>query len=92
MSVPPPMPIAAAALAGCAVGIAYFGALWIAVRRHVEGRDRFVALALHVGRFALLGGGFWIIAQQGAPSLIAGLGGFVVARQIAVSTIRSRRC
>ena len=92
MSVPPPLPIAAAALAGCAMGLAYFGALWFAVRRHAEGRGRFVALALHVGRFALLGGGLWIIAQQGAPSLIAGLGGFVVARQIAILTVRSGRC
>ena len=86
------IPIVGGALAGCAIGLAYFGALWLAVRRHAQGRDRVVAVALHVGRFALLGGGLWLIAQQGAPSLIAALGGFVVARQIAVSTVRSRRC
>lgn len=87
-----PVPIVGGALAGGALGLAYFGALWLAVRRHAAGRDRVMAVALHAARFALLGGGLWIIAQQGAPSLIAALGGFVVARQIAVSTVRSGRC
>ena len=86
------IPIVGGAMAGGAIGLAYFGALWLAVRRHAESRDHFVAVALHVGRFALLGGGFWLVAQQGAPSLIAALGGFVIARQIAVLTVRSRRC
>jgi F1F0 ATPase subunit 2 len=89
---PPPLPIVAAALAGCALGLVHFGALWLAVRRHAARRGGAAALALHLGRLAVLGVGLWLIARHGALPLIAGLGGVVVARQFAVFAVRSGRC
>jgi len=92
MTVPPVLPLGfVAAVGGLALGLAYFAALWLAVRQHVTGGGR-PAVALHLVRIALAGSGLWLLVQFGPPALIGGMLGMVAARQVAVHIIRSGRC
>ncbi len=67
--------IAVGALAGLALGLAYFWAL----KASLNVRRVWMAVAA-AARFAAAGAGFWALAQAGAPPLLAGLAGFVAGR------------
>lgn len=70
----------AALAAGLALGVVYFLVLRWTVRLHVGGGSARVLIALYAGRMAAAVAVFWLLAQHGAPALLLGLLGFLVAR------------
>jgi len=66
--------------AGAATGTVHFGTLRWAVRFFAVG-SAVRAAALLTGRFALTGAAFTGLALLGAPPLLAGLAGLLLARQ-----------
>lgn len=75
--------LVAFALVGLVVGGASFAALRLNTALYVAG-DLWRSLALHLTRLALVGAGLLAAALQGAGPLLAGAGGLVAARWIAV--------
>jgi F1F0 ATPase subunit 2 len=73
------MIVAASALAGVALGVAYLATLERNVQVFGAGRV-FAAVALQLVRFAVVAAAFSAIAFLGVTPLIASLGGFVAAR------------
>ncbi|MEO5375709.1 MAG: hypothetical protein H7840_15810 [Alphaproteobacteria bacterium] len=71
-------------LAGMLAGWAFFAALALEVRLSFKARSGFVRGALRIGRLGLVGGLGVLAARQGALPLLWGLGGFLVARTVAV--------
>jgi len=69
---------------GLLLGMGYFAALRQNVERYLAGRALGPALALHLGRLLLAGLAFVLIAQAGAAALLGALGGFVLARFLAL--------
>jgi F1F0 ATPase subunit 2 len=67
-------------LAGCALGVFYFFAVFHTIRLHVAqaALSRIIPLYLLRGLIAL--GAFWFVAQQGALPLLILLLGFLGAR------------
>jgi F1F0 ATPase subunit 2 len=47
------------------------------------------AVALQMLRLALLGGVLWVLAEHGAPALLAGAAGVLAARQLILRRIAS---
>lgn len=80
----------AAALAGFALGLAYFGGLWCTVRRAVgHRRGGVLLLASLVARLALLGGGLALLAAAAGPlALLPAALGFLAARLAWVARVR----
>ena len=74
-------------LLGILLGAGYFAALRSNVERYLLGWSIGPAVALHFGRLLLAGVAFVLIAQAGAAALLGALGGFLLARSIA---LRSR--
>jgi F1F0 ATPase subunit 2 len=74
-------------LLGVVLGASYFAALKSDVKRYLFSRSIGAALALHCGRLLFAGVAFVLIAQAGAPALLGALGGFLLARMMA---LRSR--
>lgn len=66
--------------AGVAIGVGHFALLERAVLAIVRDPGPARGLPLHVGRFALAAGGYWMLASVGAGALLCGLAGFQVAR------------
>lgn len=71
------------AVVGLAAGFAYFAALRINVRLYLDGSAPWRPLILHGIRIAAAVALFWVLATQGAASVLAGLVGFLTARFIA---------
>jgi F1F0 ATPase subunit 2 len=71
-------------LLGALLGIGYFGALRSNVERYLFGRSIKAAVALHCGRLLFAGVAFVLIAQAGAAALLGALGGFLLARTLAL--------
>jgi F1F0 ATPase subunit 2 len=67
---------------GAALGALYFVLLYRMVQRFAAGAPATRTLPLLALRGALAIGLFWIMAQQGAVALLAGLVGFVAARYV----------
>jgi hypothetical protein len=78
--------IAAFALAGLILGGASLAALRLNAALYVAG-DVWRSLALHLARLALVAAGLVVAARQGAAPLLAGAGGLVAARLIAVRLV-----
>jgi F1F0 ATPase subunit 2 len=76
-------------LGGLALGAAFFGGLWLTVRRLTSGRGSVVlpALSLLV-RLALLGVGLWLAARLGAAALLGCAVGLTSARALALRLAR----
>ena len=72
------------AVVGFAMGLAYFAVLRINVRLYLDGTVRWQPLILHGVRIATAVALFWVLATQGAASMLAGLTGFVTARFVAL--------
>jgi hypothetical protein len=75
--------LTAFALAGLVVGGASFAALRLNTALYVTG-DLWRSLVLHLARLLFVGAGLVVAARQGAGPLLAGAGGLVLARWIAV--------
>lgn len=67
-------------LAGSALGILYFYAVFQTIRRHVAQAGMSKILPLYLFRAGAALGAFWLVAQQGALPLLLALLGFLVAR------------
>jgi hypothetical protein len=78
--------IGAFALAGLALGGLSFAALRLNTELYVAG-GLWRSLILHVARLGALAAGLVLAAQQGAGPLLAGAGGLVLARWIAVRAL-----
>jgi F1F0 ATPase subunit 2 len=79
-----------ALLGGAAIGVGYFGGLWLTVRRLPQSsRPVLVAFASFVVRAGLAVGGFVLLAGGDALRLLVALLGFVAARTVVVR--RQRR-
>lgn len=74
-----------ALIVGAGLGAFYFGGLWWTLRRITAGQGSgLLALGSFVGRTVLTLAGFYLVADDQWPRLIACLAGFLVARTILV--------
>jgi len=71
-------------VAGLAAGLAYFAVLRVNVRLYLNGTARWQPLILHGVRTTAAVALFWVLANQGAAPMLAGLAGFITARFIAL--------
>jgi len=67
---------------GAGVGLAYFRALRLTTDMIVGGGSALLVLALTLGRLALLGAIFFVMALAGGPALLAALAGILVAKAL----------
>lgn len=75
------MTAVAAALAGGALGLLYFGGLWLTVRRvPTARRPGLLVAASFLGRLAAAGAGFGLLAARGPLALAAALAAFLGVR------------
>ncbi len=75
---------AGAAIGGLAFGFGYFALLRHSASLFVRPGGRIAALGFTVGRLAAAAVLLWLAAPLGAPPLLSALGGFLVARAIAL--------
>ncbi len=75
---------------GLLLGLAHFASLGWTTRCCLTGRA-LRALALQLGRFALLAGVLVLLAGLGAPALLAALPGLLLARALVLRRARSLR-
>jgi len=75
---------------GLVLGALHFGGLWLTVQRvsSVE-NPALLVFASMLGRMALVGLGFYLVASGSMPRLFAALAGLLVARTILVTQIGS---
>lgn len=83
MSSFPTLQIATGLISGLILGVVYFALLYRALQLHAAAVPAGTVITLHVLRAALAVGTFWLLAQLGVWSLLAGLGGFLIARALA---------
>jgi F1F0 ATPase subunit 2 len=76
-------------LLGALLGAGYFAALRQNVERYLAGAPLGPTLGLHLGRLALAGVAFALIAKAGAAALLGALAGFLFARALAVRLVRA---
>lgn len=77
----------AAFVAGLGAGFLHFHTLAAVTRRMVRGD--LSAVALQLGRLAALGIFLWLLARLGAPYLLAGAAGVLVARSRVLARARA---
>lgn len=82
------MILALFALAGVALGIAYFYALDGNVRLYLRPGLRVLAVLVHIARLALLAGALFVIARVGALPLLVSFAGLLVGRWWVLSRTR----
>jgi F1F0 ATPase subunit 2 len=80
--------LAAHLAAGIALGIFYFRSLWWNARRFAAGGRAITAVALMIGRFALLGGLLTLASLEGALPLLMMALGVLVARPVIIRRVR----
>lgn len=81
-----------AALAGAGLGLAYFGGLWLTVRRLAgSGRPMLLIAASFLVRTLLVVVGFYLVMDASLARALACLLGFIVARQVLVARLRPGR-
>ena len=71
---------------GLALGILYFGGLWLTLRRlAISNQPAFLVLSSYVGRLALCLAGFILIARTaGLRGILICMASFIIARMILV--------
>ena len=77
--------------AGFALGLAYFALLARTVRLFAAGESTLPVIGLYAARVGLAVATFVGLAAMGAMPLLAGLGGFIVARIAVQLVVRFRR-
>ncbi|MEO0947826.1 MAG: ATP synthase subunit I [Cyanobacteria bacterium J06641_5] len=80
------------AILGTCLGIFYFGSLWITVRQlpTTQWPVR-IFIGSYLGRLAIAGLGFYLLANGSWQRAVAGLGGFILARTVSIERWRPRR-
>lgn len=78
------------ALAGAAIGVAYYLSLWRVVCLFTRERAMRLALILQVGRVAAIVGSFFAVAQLGALPLLAAAMGLLFAREITLRWLKAK--
>mgnify|MGYP001195892948 CR=1 FL=1 len=68
---------------GGVLGVVHFGSLLWVARRFADGGAA-LALTVQLARFAVLGGVLFGLSKMGAPALLAGAVGLLVARYVVV--------
>jgi F1F0 ATPase subunit 2 len=82
--------LALAAVGGAAVGLVYFGGLWVTVRRLPASRTPVVlTLVSFVGRLAIVAVGFWVLTADEPLRIGAALLGLLAVRTVLVRRVRS---
>ena len=72
--------------AGYGAGLLHFTSLEAVARRMIGGR--LSAFALQIGRLVALGLFLWLLARLGAPDLLAGTAGILLARSRVLARAR----
>lgn len=81
-----------ALLAGLALGLLYFGGLWLTVRRLARTRRPAPLFALSLLlRMALTLAGFYLVMDGSWQRMLACLAGFIAVRQLLVSRLKPDR-
>ena len=80
--------VAACAVAGLVLGMAYFTALRRGVRISLARRAWAPYMALAPARIAAAAAFFALVARWGIPALLCAFAGFLVARQLALRAAR----
>jgi F1F0 ATPase subunit 2 len=81
-----------AATAGMALGLFYFGGLWLTVRRLPTSRSpALLTLGSFAGRLAVTLLGFYLVTGGRWERLLACLAGFLIARTLLVHRLHPRR-
>jgi len=71
---------------GVAIGIVFFGGLWLTVGRlATAGRPALLALSSLIARLFIAALGFGLALRAGWPGLLAALAGFIAVRTVAVA-------
>ena len=79
------LPLAGALLGGALLGAFYLWALWMTTRRITTARrPALLMMASLLVRMAVLLGGFWLISDGRWERLVAALGGYLLARVVAL--------
>jgi predicted lysophospholipase L1 biosynthesis ABC-type transport system permease subunit len=82
--------LSASLIGGILLGVIYFRAVQMTVDFLVAGARPVLAVALTLGRFALLGGGLFVATQFGAISLGAMLVGILLGRTVTIRWVRGK--
>ena len=80
--------LAAHLAVGIALGIFFFRSLWWNARRFAAGGRAITAVALMIGRFALLGGLLTLASLEGALPLLMMALGVLIARPVVIRRVR----
>jgi F1F0 ATPase subunit 2 len=84
-----PLTLILAAIAGCMLGVVFFGGLWWTVRKGLSSsQPAFLFLASMLLRTGIVLGGFYFIANQHMGRLLVCLLGFVAARIVVMQMTR----
>lgn len=73
--------------AGAGVGAVHFGGLWWNARLFAAGGRMATAIAVALGRFAVVGGVLVVAARDGAPALLATALGLLIARALVMRRV-----
>jgi F1F0 ATPase subunit 2 len=73
---------------GIVLGVLYFRSLWWNTRRFTEGGSVVAAIALMIGRFALLAGLLTLASLEGALPLLVMTLGVLIARSVVMRRVR----
>jgi hypothetical protein len=87
-AMPLPIMLTLSFLGGLGLGYVYFRAMRATADMIVRGGSPLLALALTLGRLALLGAGFYLAVLLGGLALLAALAGVLVAKSLMVRQAR----
>ncbi len=77
--------------AGFLLGVFFFGGLWLTVRRLTgSSSPGLLVLVSFLARSAAVLAGFYLLLQQGWQLLPAALAGFIAARMVLASRLKSK--
>ena len=85
------MTLVLAVLAGLVLGGFFFGGLWWTVKRSmVSTQPALLIMGSYLGRIAIAVGGFYLALQGGWHSLLACMGGFLIARVLVTRIVAAQ--
>jgi hypothetical protein len=79
------MTLLIAALAGAGIGLAFFGGLWVSIRRAAPRHAaRGTIVVIGIVRWMVAGFAFYFVSRAGAGAALAAFGGFWLVRSILI--------
>lgn len=78
-------------LGGIGLGIAFFAVLKMNSEMYIANGFSLAALALHIGRFAVVALVFWVASRFGAMPLLFNFGGFLIGRFIVMRFLNRKQ-